>query len=130
MTRLRLAVAALVAVAIVPQARAQGHGRGVEQRSANGSVERGRAPAERVEVRIIHTYYAERGYKPKPLPPGIAKNLARGKQIPPGLRRNRLPDDLLVRLPRHDGHEWILANDVVLLVDVRGVVRDILRNVF
>ncbi len=82
------------------------------------------------EVRIFRDYYRARGHKPKPLPPGIAKNLARGKRVPPGLMRSRLPDDLVVILPRRDRHEWYVANDVILLVDVTGVVRDIVRNVF
>ncbi|HJU76019.1 MAG TPA: anti-virulence regulator CigR family protein [Gemmatimonadaceae bacterium] len=82
------------------------------------------------ELKIIREYYVAVGRKPKPLPPGIAKNLARGKRVPPGLMRSRLPDDLIVRLPRRDGYEWAVANDVVILIDATGIVRDILRNVF
>jgi Ni/Co efflux regulator RcnB len=132
MNQLRL-VALVAALHLVPVAlaTAQGNGARKMQKAANGSVQHANpAPAGRVEVRIIHDYYAARGYRPRPLPPGVAKNLARGKQIPPGLRRSRLPDELLVQLPPHRGHEWILADDVVLLVDVKGVIQDVLRNVF
>ena len=82
------------------------------------------------ELRIIREYYVAIGHKPKPLPPGIAKNLARGKRVPPGLMRSRLPNDLIVKLPPRQGYEWAIANDVVILIDATGIVRDILRNVF
>jgi hypothetical protein len=35
-----------------------------------------------------------------------------------------------VKLPPRDGSEWAIANDVVLLIDVTGIVRDIVRGVF
>jgi hypothetical protein len=35
----------------------------------------------------------------KPLPPGIAKNLARGKPLPPGIAKRTLPRELIVQLP-------------------------------
>ena len=82
------------------------------------------------ELRIIREYYRASGHKPKPLPPGIAKNLARGKKVPPGIMRTRLPNDLLEKLPARGGYEWAIANDVVLLIDVSGIVRDIVRGIF
>ena len=82
------------------------------------------------ELSIIREYYRASGHKPKPLPPGIAKNLARGKKVPPGIMRTRLPNDLVEKLPARDGYEWAIANDVVLLIDVSGIVRDIVRGIF
>ena len=35
------------------------------------------------ELRIAREYFSKTSDKPKPLPPGIAKNLARGKPLPP-----------------------------------------------
>src|SRR3546814_12845124 len=40
------------------------------------------------------------------LPPGIRKNLARGKPLPPGIATKMVPGSLLGRLPRHPGYEW------------------------
>ena len=81
------------------------------------------------EARMFREYYAGKP-KPKPLPPGIAKNLARGKPLPPGIAKTRVPGDLTRRLPRRDGYEWVIANDVVTLIDAAGIVRDILYKVF
>lgn len=81
------------------------------------------------EARIFREYYAGEP-KPKPLPPGIAKNLARGKPLPPGIAKKRLPGDLSRRLPQRTGYEWVIANDVVTLIDAAGIVRDILYKVF
>jgi len=67
----------------------------------------------------------------KPLPPGIAKNLARGKPLPPGIAKQALPDDLLVRLPPvADGYERVLIAGQILLVEIATqVVHDILMDV-
>ena len=89
-----------------------------------------RPRASAAEIRIIHEYYVAKGVKPKPLPPGIAKNLARGKPLPPGIAKTRLPDDLVVRLPARPNYLWISAGNVVILVDPVGVVVDILREIF
>ena len=83
-----------------------------------------------IEIRTIREYYVSVGKKPKPLPPGIAKNIARGKKVPPGIMRTRLPDDLVAKLPRREGYEWAIADDVILLIDVSGIVREVLRDIF
>ena len=65
------------------------------------------------------------------LPPGIRKNLARGKPLPPGIAKKRVPDSLLGRLPRHSGYEWRMAgSDLVLVSVATAVVADILYDVF
>ena len=83
-----------------------------------------------VDVRLIREYYAGKGAKPKPLPPGIAKNLARGKPLPPGIAKKRLPDALIVRLPARPNYEWIMAGNVIVLVDPVGIVVDVLKEIF
>ncbi len=89
------------------------------------------------EVRVIRDYYRDResqargkGHK-KGLPPGIAKNLQRGKPLPPGIAKRALPDDLERRLPRlPEGYERILVDGRVLLIEVATrVIRDILTDV-
>jgi hypothetical protein len=67
----------------------------------------------------------------KPLPPGIAKNLARGKPMPPGIAKTRMPDSFIHQLPRHDGYEWRQAGlDLVLVAVGTLVISDILEGVF
>jgi hypothetical protein len=67
----------------------------------------------------------------KPLPPGIAKNLARGKPLPPGIAKRALPGNLLVQLPPvADGYERVIVAGKVLLVEIATqVIHDILVDV-
>ena len=63
------------------------------------------------------------------LPPGIAKNLARGKPLPPGIAKN-FDSRLLGQLPRYDGYEWKqMGTDVVLVTIATGIIYEVLRNV-
>ena len=63
------------------------------------------------------------------LPPGIAKNLARGKPLPPGIAKN-FDSRLVSRLPYYEGYEWKqIGRDVVLVAIATGIVYEILRNV-
>lgn len=72
-----------------------------------------------------------RGYwNPGPaLPPGIQKNLARGKPLPPGIAK-RFDNSLLGQLPRYDGYEWRqVGTDVVLVTLATGLIYEIIENV-
>jgi hypothetical protein len=63
------------------------------------------------------------------LPPGIAKNLARGKPLPPGIAK-RFDNRVLGQLPRYEGYEWQqIGTDVVLVAIATGIVYEVLRNV-
>lgn len=63
------------------------------------------------------------------LPPGIAKNLARGKPLPPGIAK-KFDSRVLGQLPRYDGYEWQQAgNDVILVTIATGIIYEVLRNV-
>ena len=94
------------------------------------------------EARIIRAWYRDHGgdhagyHSPgakgkKSLPPGIAKNLRRGKPLPPGIAKQALPsglDRLLGPPPR--GYERIIVDGRVLLVDVATqVIHDILTDI-
>jgi hypothetical protein len=69
------------------------------------------------------------GYKP--LPPGIAKNLARGKPLPPGIAKRYVPGSLLGQLPNHPGYEWRVAGTDLILVGIEtAIVADVLQGVF
>ncbi len=63
------------------------------------------------------------------LPPGIRKNLARGKPLPPGIAK-RFDNRLLGQLPHYEGYEWRQAGtDVVLVALATGLIYEILQNV-
>lgn len=67
----------------------------------------------------------------KPLPPGIARKLARGGTLPPGIAKRYFPQDLIVQLPPRPGYEWrVVGTDVVLLAAATGLIVDILIDVF
>ena len=66
----------------------------------------------------------------KALPPGIRKNLARGKPLPPGIAKQALPGGLSGGLPLMTGYERIQVGLDVLLVEVAtGIIHDILMDV-
>ena len=71
------------------------------------------------------------GGKSKALPPGVAKNLARGKPMPPGIAMNRFPGGLNSLLPFYPGLEWsLLGNDVALVDATTNVIVDLFRDIF
>jgi hypothetical protein len=80
---------------------------------------------------VFRNYYRAHRDAVKPLPPGIAKNLVRGKPLPPGIARTRVPDAVLVQLPwRPRGYEVLLVGDRVVLLDPNGLVADVLISIF
>lgn len=89
------------------------------------------------EIRIISAWYDEHGRKPKGkakrggLPPGIAKNLARGKPLPPGIAKQHLPGELQRALPATPaGYERIIVGGKILLVEIATqVIHDVLMDV-
>ena len=87
------------------------------------------------ETKTIRDYYRQnpvnetKGKKgPKSLPPGIAKNLARGKPLPRGIAKQILPGALLSQLPpAPNGFERLIIDGKVLLVEIATqVVHDVL----
>jgi hypothetical protein len=63
------------------------------------------------------------------LPPGIRKNLARGKPLPPGIAK-RFDSRLAGQLPHYDGYEWRqVGTDVVLVALASGLIYEIIENV-
>lgn len=74
------------------------------------------------------TKYQVSGYKP--LPPGIRKNLARGKGIPPGIAMTRLPSGYVNQLPRYNGYEWRgYGTDLVLVNSTSQLIADVIMDV-
>ena len=66
----------------------------------------------------------------KGLPPGIAKNLARGKALPPGIAMQSLPAPLVAQLPpAPDGYQRVVIDGRVLLVEIATrVIHDMLED--
>lgn len=63
------------------------------------------------------------------LPPGIQKNLARGKPLPPGIAK-KLDHRLLGQLPRYNGYEWRQAGtDLILVAIASGIIYEVLNDV-
>ncbi|MEN5143949.1 anti-virulence regulator CigR family protein [Pseudomonas juntendi] len=64
------------------------------------------------------------------LPPGIQKNLARGKPLPPGIAK-KLDGRLLGQLPHYDGYEWMQAGaDLILVAVATGLIYEVLNGAF
>lgn len=120
--------------------RVDSHGRHYDyfdkHRDAKGRHRNDAALADLVYAGITaataHRYardYGLRGYSS--LPPGIRKNLARGKPLPPGIAKKMVPGSLLGRLPRHEGYEWRIAGaDLILIAIGTALVADVLYDVF
>lgn len=97
----------------------------------------GRAHARHADLvidrdHVLGTLGSYREYwRPGPaLPPGIQKNLARGKPLPPGIAK-QLDSRLLVRLPRYEGYEWQrVGSDLVLVAIATGIIYQVLDHAF
>ncbi len=90
------------------------------------------------EIATIRAYYRDhqshgrnKGKSRKSLPPGIAKNLQRGKPLPPGIAKQVLPSGLLSLLPPAPrGYERIEVAGKVLLVEIATqVIHDVLEDI-
>lgn len=65
------------------------------------------------------------------LPPGIAKNVGRGKPLPPGIAKKAPPQNMLARLPQVEDHEWrVSGTDLVLVALGTAIVVEVLEEVF
>lgn len=81
------------------------------------------------DARRLAVNFGLTGYKP--LPPGIAKNLARGKPLPPGIAKKTVPGSMLKQLPYYPGYEWqAIGDDLVLVALSTAIVTTIINGVF
>lgn len=79
----------------------------------------------------IRDYYAARPVgNGDGLPPGIRRNLARGKPLPPGIAKKSAPADLQASLRIAEGYEIVEVGLDVFLVEVAtNVIHDVLMDV-
>ena len=65
----------------------------------------------------------------KPLPPGIAKKVARGGSLPPGIAKRYFPTDLMGQLPPRPGQQWMVMGADILLIDAATqIILDVLHQ--
>jgi hypothetical protein len=130
MTLIRSVAAMVLASALVAgDVAAQGRG--------NGGRKKGGETAD-VAVNIIFTdahrmrvreYYVAHPVRLAALPPGIAKNVARGKRLPPGIAKRGVPRDVLVLLPApQPGVTFAIVGDMVV-AERSGVVVDVMLRI-
>ena len=80
-------------------------------------------------ARSLAVNYGLVGYQS--LPPGIAKNLVRGKPLPPGIAKKTLPASLINDLPYYPGYEWrAVGDDLVLIALSTAIVTAVINGVF
>jgi len=81
------------------------------------------------QAREIAVSYQQTGFRS--LPPGIRKNLARGKPLPPGIAKKLQSSPMLQQLPHHPGYEWqACGTDLVLVSIASQVIAEVLIDVF
>ena len=131
MTKLRMPCALILVAGafcldVDAQGRSQGRGRGGSE-STPVSVVVVFRDSDRLTFR---DYFVKHKIAVQPLPPGIAKNVARGKPLPPGIAKRAVPADLLVVGPRVDKDvSFSIVGEVVVALR-GGIVIDILAGVF
>ncbi len=129
MTIARMLAMAVLTISAGPALAASGEVKPTITISPRGEVSVGVTftPAERS---TIQDYFSRSKQKADRLPPGIAKNVGRGKPLPPGIAKKALPQDLLRRLPARDGYDRVIIGSDILLIELAtGVVVDALRGV-
>jgi hypothetical protein len=67
----------------------------------------------------------------KPLPPGIAKKIARGGAMPPGTAKRHFPPGLISQLPAGPEQQWAVAGtDVLLVQTATALIVDLIDQAF
>ncbi|XZG70128.1 anti-virulence regulator CigR family protein [Chitinibacteraceae bacterium HSL-7] len=127
-TALLLTTLALIASPLL-HAKPHGGGHGKHDSADSSATVLVRAGITVTAARSIASDLKLTGYDS--LPPGIRKNLARGKPLPPGIAKKMAPQPLISRLPVHVGYEWkICGSDLVLVALGTAIVADVLSDVF
>jgi len=139
--RTLLLLALVCSIPMAVQAQGRGNGRGNGGNRGGGDVG-GRVEATAtvmgVDVTLsadmrtqIQDYYtAHPVADAQSLPPGIRRNLARGKPLPPGIAKKVAPPELASRVPLRHGYELVEVGLDVFLVEVAtNVIHDVLMDV-
>jgi len=122
----------LASLAVAPtnaQGGSQGRGRGggSEAKTSTAAVTVVFRESDRV---TFHDYFVTHKIVAQPLPPGIAKNVARGKPLPPGIAKRAVPTELVAVGPKVEKDvSFAIVGEVVVALK-GGVVIDVLAGVF
>ena len=108
------------------QGQSQGRGRGGGGSKSSTSVV---VVFRDSDHATFHDYFVAHQITAEALPPGIAKNVARGKPLPPGIAKRAVPADLLALGPKVEGVSFAIVGEVVVAMK-GGVVVDVLAGVF
>lgn len=109
--------------------KGKGHDKGNQGHQGSGSDWHAGPSVDLGGVRVVLNDNRAYWHPGSSLPPGIQKNLARGKPLPPGIAK-KLDSRLVGRLPHYDGYEWQQAGTDLLLVTLAtGVIYEVLHNV-
>lgn len=130
------AVAALM-IALPLEAAAQGRGNARNEIRGNAVLVRTTPTTTTARVlssdlrSLIRDFYGDRSARRiASLPPGIRKNLARGKPLPPGIARQLAPAELQRRVRVPQGYRLVETGADLLLVEVAtNLIHDILVDV-
>jgi hypothetical protein len=83
-----------------------------------------------VQDQIRLFYHAHPTAGAQALPPGIRRNLARGKGLPPGIAKKVAPPELVTLIHLPAGYEVVEVGLDVLLVEIAtNIVHDVLMDV-
>lgn len=126
-TSIALAVAPALTYADPGNGKGQGHGKGQSQHGQGHGAAYGPSINRGDVLGILdgHRNYWSAG---PALPPGIQKNLARGKPLPPGIAK-KLDGRLLGQLPHYEGYEWMQAGaDLILVAVATGIIYEVLNG--
>lgn len=83
-----------------------------------------------MKTRIRDFYTEHHPTRTKALPPGIRRNLQRGKTLPPGIAKKSVPNELRTRLLIAEGYELVeVGLDVILVEVATNVIHDVLMDI-
>ena len=138
LTRTLLLLGLVCSIPMAVQAQGRGNGRGNGGGGGGGGRVEATATVMGVDVTLsadirtqIQSYYtAHPVADAQSLPPGIRRNLARGKPLPPGIAKKVAPPELASRVRLRDGYELVEVGLDVFLVEVAtNVIHDVLMDV-
>lgn len=136
--RTLLLLGLVCSIPMAVQAQGRGNGRGNGGGGGGGGRVEATATVMGVDVTLsadmqtqIQNYYtAHPVADAQSLPPGIRRNLARGKPLPPGIAKRVAPPELASRVRLRDGYELVEVGLDVFLVEVAtNVIHDVLMDV-
>ena len=125
-----------LALPVIAEAKEKHHGKGKQSHDSGDKASADHSTYVAItsgEITIIYDYIRRNGTgdfgPPQGLPPGIAKNLARGKPLPPGIAKRHLPGLLVRELPERPGYQWLVVDrDVLLIAAATTIIVDILKD--